>query len=72
MIDALDQNNRPLEIRVMCDLAYVNLLREKVRVSKAEEKRDEAFGKPPNKRFVPWVMPVSPPSQTEVEAKPAD
>jgi hypothetical protein len=56
----------------MCDLAYVNLLREKVRVSQAEENRDEAFGKPPGKRFVPWVMPVSPPSQTEVEAKPAD
>jgi hypothetical protein len=72
MIDALDQNNRPLEIRVMCDLAYVNLLREKVRVSQAEEKRDEAFGKPASKRFVPWVMPVQPPSQTEVEAKPAD
>jgi hypothetical protein len=56
----------------MCDLAYVNLLREKVRVSQAEEKRDEAFGKPPSKRFVPWVMPVSPPSQIEDEAKPAN
>jgi hypothetical protein len=52
----------------MCDLAYVNLLREKVRALKAEEKRSEAFGKSPSERFVPWVMPAQPPSHAEAEA----
>src|ERR1700719_3333079 len=52
-------------------VAYVNLLREKIRVLEAEEKRAEAFNKPHSKRFVPWAMPALPTSQSEVEA-PAD
>jgi len=42
----------------MCDLAYVNLLREKARRQEAEEKRVTAFGSMHRKRFVPWIMPA--------------
>ncbi len=42
----------------MCDLAYVNLLREKVRQVEAEERRLQTFGLGPSDRFVPWVLPV--------------
>jgi hypothetical protein len=41
----------------MCDLAYVNLLREKVRQLEAEQKRIATFGTTSSGRFVPWVMP---------------
>jgi hypothetical protein len=47
----------------MCDQAYVNLLREKVRQLEAEEKRVAAFGTTPHVRFVPWVMPAQSQSQ---------
>jgi hypothetical protein len=41
---------------IMCDLAYVNLLREKVRQIEAEEKRMAAFGGTPSTPFVPFVL----------------
>jgi len=47
-----------LEGNAMCDQAYVNLLREKVRQLEAEEKRVAAFGTSPQVRFVPWIMPA--------------
>jgi hypothetical protein len=43
----------------MCDLAYVNLLREKVRQLESEEKHFAAHGATHHERFVPWVMPAS-------------
>ena len=46
----------------MCDLAYVNLLREKARRVEAEEKRVASFGSMPSKRFVPWIMPARAPA----------
>jgi hypothetical protein len=42
----------------MCDLAYINKLREKVRQRDDEERRLQAFGPSPSVRFVPWVMPA--------------
>jgi hypothetical protein len=45
----------------MCDLAYVNILREKVRQLEAEEKRVAAHGATLNGRFLPLVMPASQP-----------
>jgi len=42
----------------MCDLAFINLLREKVRQQETEDKRPAAFGAVPHQRFVPWSMPV--------------
>jgi hypothetical protein len=42
----------------MCDLVYVNLLREKVRQLQAEEKRAAVLGTTPYERFVPWTMPA--------------
>jgi hypothetical protein len=47
----------------MCDQAYVNLLREKVRQLEAEERRVAAFGTTPHERFVPWIMPAQSKSQ---------
>jgi hypothetical protein len=47
----------------VCDQAYVNLLREKVRQLEAEEKRVAAFGAAPHVRFVPWIMPAQSQSQ---------
>jgi hypothetical protein len=52
----------------MCDLAYVNLLREKVRCLEAEEKRIAAFGTTPSERFIPWIMPDRSPSRAAPEA----
>ena len=49
----------------MCDFAYINFLREKVRQLEAEEKRLRAFGPTPSARFVPWIMPAQPPSKPE-------
>ena len=46
----------------MCDLAYVNLLREKVRQLKTEEKRVAVYGTTLHERFVPWTIPA--PSQS--------
>jgi hypothetical protein len=40
----------------VCDLAYVNYLREKVRQLEAEERRLQAFGPTPSTRFVPFVL----------------
>jgi hypothetical protein len=42
----------------MCDLAYVNLLREKVRQLEAEEKRLQDFGRRSSPRFVPYILPA--------------
>jgi hypothetical protein len=42
----------------MCDLAFINLLREKVRQQEAEDKRAAALGAVPHERFVPWSMPA--------------
>jgi hypothetical protein len=47
----------------MCDQAYVNLLREKVRQLEAEENRVAAFGTTPHVRFVPWIIPAQSQSQ---------
>jgi hypothetical protein len=43
----------------MCDLAYVILLRERVRWVETEQKHIEAFGPAPTARFVPWIIPAS-------------
>jgi hypothetical protein len=51
----------------MCDLAYVNLLREKVRQLEAEEKRVGAHGTTLRERFVPWSMPLPSQSHNEFE-----
>jgi hypothetical protein len=48
----------------MCDLAFVNLLREKVRHQEAEDQRSAAFGKSSRERFVPWTMPLQASSPT--------
>jgi hypothetical protein len=45
----------------MCDFAYINFLREKVRQLEVEEKRLRAFGPTPSARFVPWTMPAQSP-----------
>jgi hypothetical protein len=48
----------------MCDLIYLNLLRENVRRLQAEEKRAAAlgntptFGTAPHERFLPRTMPA--------------
>jgi hypothetical protein len=42
----------------MCDLAFINLLREKVRQLEAEDRRTAAFGTMHRRRFVPWIMPA--------------
>ena len=52
----------------MCDLAYINLLREKVRQLQAEEKRIAAFGTSPDVRFVPYTLPAQ--SQPQDRAAP--
>jgi hypothetical protein len=44
----------------MCDLAYVNLLREKVRQLGFEEKRLRDFPQNSSPRFVPCNLPVQP------------
>jgi hypothetical protein len=49
----------------MCDLAYVNLLREKVRQLEAEEKRALR-----DVRFKPYVTPVQSQSQDAADRKP--
>ena len=41
----------------MCDLAFVNFLREKVRNQEAEERRIAIIGITPRLHFVPWSMP---------------
>jgi hypothetical protein len=46
----------------MCDLAYVNLLREKVRQKEAEENHLAAGGSSSQSRFVPWTFGLQPPS----------
>jgi hypothetical protein len=57
----------------MCDLAYVNLLREKVRQSDAEQKRiATSGGGTSSERFVPWVMQSQAPPTAQSEAKPAE
>jgi hypothetical protein len=42
----------------VCDLAYVNLLREKVRQLEFEEKRLRDFPQSSSPRFVPWILPA--------------
>jgi hypothetical protein len=55
----------------MCDLAYINLLREKVRQRDDEERRLQAFGPSPSVRFVPWAMPAraEPPMTVDVASR---
>jgi hypothetical protein len=48
----------------MCDLAYVNLLREKVRQLEGEEKRALR-----DVRFKPYVTPVQSQSQNAADRK---
>jgi len=47
-----------LESKAMCDLVYLNLLREKVRQLQAQDQRAAALGTTPHERFVPWIMPT--------------
>jgi hypothetical protein len=47
-------------VSAMCDLAYVNILREKVRQLEAEERRLQAFGPTPSTRFVPFILTAEP------------
>ncbi len=56
----------------MCDLAFVNLLRERVRHQEAEDQRSIVFGKSSRQRFVPWTMPsqASPPPAPEAVGNP--
>jgi hypothetical protein len=42
----------------MCDLAYVNVSREKVRQLEFEEKRLRDFGPSSSPRFVPYIFPA--------------
>ena len=42
----------------MGDLAYLNLLREKVRHFEEEQNRAAVFGASRAPTFVPWVLPV--------------
>jgi len=42
----------------MCDLAFINLLREKVRQLEAAERRAATFRAEPRWRFVLWTMPA--------------
>jgi hypothetical protein len=42
----------------MCDLAFINLLREKVRQQDAEDLRATAAGAVPYQRFVPLSIPA--------------
>jgi hypothetical protein len=51
----------------MCDLAFVNLLREKVRHQEAEDRRSTAFSKSSRERFVPWTMPAQVSAQAAPE-----
>jgi hypothetical protein len=44
----------------VCDLAYVNFLREKVRIQEVEERRTAIFGITTRQHFVPWIMPKQP------------
>lgn len=50
----------------MCDFAYINLLREKVRQREEEERRLQAFGPAPSVRFVAWTMPGQSPFKTDL------
>jgi hypothetical protein len=49
----------------MCDLAYVNLLREKVRQLRVEERRLEAFGQTPSGSFVPFILTTEAPTDSD-------
>jgi len=42
----------------MCDLAFINLLREKVRQQEVENKHTAALGAVAHQRFVPWTIPA--------------
>ncbi len=42
----------------MCDLVFINLLREKVRQQEAEDRRTTAFGAVTRQHFVPGIMPA--------------
>jgi hypothetical protein len=54
----------------MCDFAFINLLREKVRQREEEERRLQAFGPAPIVRFVPWVMTAQSPFKTDLLPSP--
>jgi hypothetical protein len=57
-------------IEPVCDFSFVNLLREKVRQQEAEEKRLQAFGPVPSRRFVAWIMPVQSPLKPDTLSSP--
>jgi hypothetical protein len=52
----LNDGTMRTRVSAMCDLAYVNFLREKVRQLEAEERRLQAFGPTPSTRFVPFTL----------------
>ena len=54
----------------MCDLAFINLLRERVHHRETENMRAAAFGKSPRERFVPWIPPLQAPLQVAPDSKP--
>jgi hypothetical protein len=54
----------------MCDFAFINLLREKVRQREEEERHLQAFGPAPSVRFVPWVISAQSPFETELPPSP--
>jgi hypothetical protein len=54
----------------VCDLAFINLLREKVHHRETEDTRAAAFGKSPSERFVPWILPSPAAFQAAPETQP--
>jgi hypothetical protein len=54
----------------MCDLAWVNLLREKVRQLKFEEKRLRDFPQSSSPRFVPYILPTQSEASAASEPSP--
>jgi len=46
----------------LCDLAYVNLLREKVRQAEIEAQRTVNFRTSSSPRFVPWISSSAAPA----------
>jgi hypothetical protein len=52
--------------KAMCDFAFINLLREKVRQREEEERHLQAFGPGPSVRFVPWILTAQLPLKTDL------
>jgi hypothetical protein len=61
------------ETTAMCDLAYINLLREKVRQLQSADRRAAIFGVAPRGRFVPISLaPAQQPEERTANATPAE